>query len=200
MNKSLDSCEFKETFLEFFSHPKYSGLKDKISAIDWEGRFYNTGLPPKPDFDTSLVDVCYALAEKWKSEDYKPNREDMDGWFGNQMLVFLNVIQDFPEPLSVSQVQSLGETYEFLTSKNVELKAAYYEIAMRAEDPSVYGSVAELLGSVGRMKFVRPLYRSLDKVDRDLALKTFEKNRDFYHPICRQMVEKDLRLAEAIPV
>jgi len=25
-----------------------------------------------------------------------------------------------------------------------------------------------------------------------LAVKTFEKNRDFYHPICRAMVEKDL--------
>ena len=42
------------------------------------------------------------------------------------------------------------------------------------------------------MKFVRPMYRLLAVADRDLAVKTFEKNRDFYHPICRQMVEKDL--------
>jgi leukotriene-A4 hydrolase len=32
----------------------------------------------------------------------------------------------------------------------------------------------------------------LNEADRDLAVKTFEKNKDFYHPICRQMVEKDL--------
>jgi leukotriene-A4 hydrolase len=43
------------------------------------------------------------------------------------------------------------------------------------------------------MKFVRPLYRQLAIVDRDLALKTFEKNKDFYHPICRGLVEKDLQ-------
>jgi leukotriene-A4 hydrolase len=49
-----------------------------------------------------------------------------------------------------------------------------------------------LLGKVGRMKFVRPLFRSLNKVDRSLALETFAKNKDFYHPICRGMVEKDL--------
>ena len=67
---------------------------------------------------------------------------------------------------------------------------------MKAQDASAYEGVAEVLGEVGRMKFVRPLFRGLNKVDRDLALRTFKKNRDFYHPICRQMVEKDLGLAE----
>lgn len=35
-------------------------------------------------------------------------------------------------------------------------------------------------------------YRKLNAVDRNLAVETFEKNKDFYHPICRAMVEKDL--------
>jgi leukotriene-A4 hydrolase len=56
----------------------------------------------------------------------------------------------------------------------------------------VYQPTAELLGQVGRMKFVRPLYRELVKVDRTLAVETFERNRGFYHPICRGLVEKDL--------
>ena len=68
---------------------------------------------------------------------------------------------------------------------------------MASKDTSAYQGAADLLGEVGRMKFVRPLFRNLNKVDRELALKTFEKYRDFYHPICRQMVEKDLGLAEA---
>ena len=67
-NKSLDSYEFKDTFLKFFAAPEYSDLKDKIAQIDWEGRFNTPGLPPKPDFDTSLIDVCYKLAEQWKSK------------------------------------------------------------------------------------------------------------------------------------
>ena len=44
------------------------------------------------------------------------------------------------------------------------------------------------------MKYVRPLFRGLNKVDRSLALKTFESNKEFYHPICKGMVEKDLGL------
>ncbi|AEO63452.1 uncharacterized protein THITE_2108732 [Thermothielavioides terrestris NRRL 8126] len=196
-NKSLDSYEFKDTFLEFFSTPEYASLKEKIAGIDWEGRFYNTGLPPKPEFDTSLVDVCFQLANQWKQKDFSPKPSDTSSWTGNQVLVFLNVIQNFEEPLTVEQSQTLGQVYGLADSKNAELKSAYYQIAMRAKDASSYPGVAALLGEVGRMKFVRPLYRSLNKVDRDLALKTFEKNRDFYHPICRQLVEKDLGLAEA---
>lgn len=67
-NKSLDSYEFKETFLEFFSKPEYADLKAEIAGIDWEGRFYTRGLPPKPEFDTSLIDVCYKLADQWKDK------------------------------------------------------------------------------------------------------------------------------------
>lgn len=102
-NKSLDSFEFKDTFLGFFSAPEYASLKNKIAEIDWEGRFYNTGLPPKPEFDTSLVDECYKLAEKWKQKDFQPSPSDIEGWTGNQILVLLNEVQDFEEPLSVEQ-------------------------------------------------------------------------------------------------
>ena len=35
-------------------------------------------------------------------------------------------------------------------------------------------------------------YRLLNEADHALAVETFEKNRDFYHPICRNLIEKDL--------
>jgi leukotriene-A4 hydrolase len=35
-------------------------------------------------------------------------------------------------------------------------------------------------------------YRELKKADRMKAVECFERNRDFYHPICRAMVVKDL--------
>jgi len=83
-----------------------------------------------------------------------------------------------------------------MDTQNVELKSNYYEIALRAKDTARYQDVADLLGSVGRMKFVRPMFRALDQVDHDLAVRTFEKNKDFYHPICRAMAAKDLGLTE----
>ncbi len=66
--KSLDSYEFKKTFLDFFEGYGDAGIKEKIATIPWEERFYKPGLPPKPDFNTTYVDDCLALAEKWKQE------------------------------------------------------------------------------------------------------------------------------------
>ncbi|KUI72521.1 hypothetical protein VM1G_08408 [Cytospora mali] len=195
-NKSLDSYEFKDTFLEFFSTSEYAELKGKLDSIDWEGRFYTRGLPPKPEFDTSLIDVCYKLADQWKDKNFKPSTKDVEDLSANQKLVFLGKVQDFEEPLSTEQAEKLGDVYELTKGNNVEIKSAYYSIAMRSNVTSTYPLVAELLGEVGRMKFVRPLFRSLNKVDKELAVKTYEKNRDFYHPICRAMVAKDLGVSE----
>ncbi len=89
----------------------------------------------------------------------------------------------------------MGAAYGMFDTQNVEVKSAYFVVALRARDTSVYQPTADQLGTVGRMKFVRPLFRALNNVDRDLAVATFEKNRNFYHPICRAMAEKDLGLS-----
>lgn len=151
-------------------------------------------MPPKPKFDTSMVDTCYALANKWESKDYTPSKSDIEGLSANQIVVFLEKVQLFKDPLTPAQSKAMGETYSLTHSRNVELSSRYLGIGLTANDESVYKPTTELLGKVGRMKFVRPLYRKLEKVDRKLALETFEKNKDFYHPICRGLVEKDLGL------
>lgn len=142
-----------------------------------------------------MVDVCYALADKWQtraSSSFKPKIEDISDWMANQSVVFLEKIQNWDEPLKPEDVELMGKTYDFDKSDNVELVSRFFHVGLNARAKAVYVPTAELLGKVGRMKFVRPLYRSLEACDRELALKTFEKNKDFYHPICRAQVEKDL--------
>ena len=100
----------------------------------------------------------------------------------------------------------LGLTYGLLESKNIELTSRYLELAVRwagedekagEEDHKILRDLVErtelLLSSTGRMKFVRPLYSRLkESCGAEKARKIFEKYRDFYHPICRGLVEKDL--------
>ncbi|XWW92761.1 hypothetical protein V2A60_000687 [Cordyceps javanica] len=191
--KSLDSFEFKQTFLDFFNGLGDESLKQKISAIDWEDKLYSPGLPPKPNFDTTLAKQCYDLADQWKDSSFEPSRKDIEGLTANQLQVFLGAVQE-RKSLSAERAQKMGAVYDFISSENVEVLAAYYRIALEANDPTCVYGVAELLGRVGRMKFVRPLFRALNDVNRGLALETFAKNKDFYHPICRGMVEKDLKI------
>lgn len=144
-----------------------------------------------------MVDVCYKLADSWEAKstgkaDFTPHASDIDGWVGNQTVVFLERVQKFSKPLRKEDVEAMGKAYGFAKSQNVEIVSRYFIIGLKAKDTAVYEPTAALLGKVGRMKFVRPMFRHLNTVDRDLAVKTFEKNKDFYHPICRAMVEKDL--------
>ena len=144
-----------------------------------------------------MVKACYALADAWDSRakgsktEFTPKPSDIDGWVANQSVVFLERLQS-TQKLSAADVELMGKTYAYDTSTNVELVSRYYVLGLKAKCHAVYEPTAELLGQVGRMKFVRPLFRCLKECDRDLAVKTFERNTDFYHPICRQMVEKDL--------
>lgn len=153
--RSLDSYDFKANLLSFFaSDPSASKA---LNDVDWDSWFYSPGLPPKPDFDTSLVDVCYDLASKWETPDFEPKEQDIKGWSANQVVVFLDTVQAFPNALDKRATQSMGATYGFRKSQNVEVVSRYYQAALRAKDETVYEPTAQLLGSVGRMKFVRPL-------------------------------------------
>lgn len=209
--KSLDSFEFKETFLNFFNDYGNAEIKEKLAQIPWEERFYSPGLPPKPDFNTAYVDECMKLAKKWEdpvssplspirhlpsdtSQSYTPSLKDIESFSANQMIVFLQEIQKFSPKLNSERSHLLGSTYNISSSNNVEVKSAYYVIALDARDRAELPGVVELVGSVGRMKFVRPLYRKLNEVDRQLALDTFQKNRDFYPSTTRGQLEKDLGL------
>lgn len=108
--------------------------------------------------------------------------------------MFLERITDFKTPLKVHTVELMKQHYGFMESRNAEILSRFLTVGLKAKDESVFHVAAKALGAWGRMKFVRPLYRLLNECDRDLAVKTFEKNIDFYHPICREIVRKDLRL------
>ena len=187
--KSLDSYDFKACLLDFFA--KDAEVSKKLNDFDWDKLFYAPGFPVKPKFDDTLVKVCYELADKWqarvekKDTSFAPKKSDIEGWTANQSNVFLERLQAFSESFTPEDVHVLGDAYGYTTTKNIEVTSRFYTIGLRAKAQETYQPTAELLGKIGRMKFVRPLFRLLEKVDRDLALKTFEKNRDFYHPICR---------------
>jgi leukotriene-A4 hydrolase len=193
--KSLDSYDFKTTLLDFFA--SNAAVSKKLNKIDRDKWFYSPGYPPKPDFDTSLVDQCYNLASKWESTttggpSFTPRKADVEGWSANQIVVFLEKVLTFSKPIPSPDVEEMGTTYSLTQTRNVEISARHYQVAMKSNLTSIKPLVTKLLGEVGRMKFVRPLYRGLMKMDYELALETFEKNKGFYHPICSGMVKKDL--------
>lgn len=202
--KSLDTYEFLDTLYAFFPEDK-----DKLDGIDWETWLYKPGMPPiKPDFDASLVEECYNLADKWYNA--VTNKQSLEGIFhkddiskfsANQSVVFLdtlnsfNKIKNFKWAIYQPALLKLSEVYSaYSKSANCEVLFRWYLLQVGGHNQIFYNKLGEWLGTVGRMKFVRPGYVLLNEVDHDLAIHYFKKFEAGYHPICRAMVKKDLGL------
>ena len=199
--KSLDSYDFKTTLLDFFS--SNSPVADKLKQIDWDSWFYKPGYPIwKPTFDTSLVDAPLALAAEWEKFTTTPDGQDpsfgpvwtdVSDFSANQIVVFLEKVLLFEKPLPPQHAMYMGYIYGVKDNKNVEISSRFYQIEMLSGDTNIIPFVKEMLARVGRMKFVRPLYRGLVRMGKvDEAIAAFERNKDFYHPICRQMIVKEI--------
>lgn len=206
--KSLDTYQFVDTLYDFFSNKT-----DSLDTIDWQGWLYEPGLPEKPDFDTTLADQCYQLASRWvdavRNElplsqlKKKFTQQDISAFSANQNVVFLDTIvshqgvSGFTWNSDVGRqalelMRSLYSEYE--SSGNAEVIFRWFRVQLSARVTSSYKKLADWLGTVGRMKFVRPSYVMLNQVDPKLARQTFHKYEQGYHPICRAMVKKDLNI------
>lgn len=214
--KSLDSYDFKSTLLDFFANDPTTSAK-LTEQVNWDAWFYTPGLPPtgKPDFDTSLVRPALELAEKWESlaqratsttgsekpTTFQPHPSDIHSLSANQLIVFLEHLLLHTKPpshptLPAPQAAAMGHIYSFRHSQNVELSSRWAQLAMQSGDTSCLDIVEGLLGSVGRMKFVRPLFKGLMGVDGERARGVYDRNKAFWHPICRGMVERMMREGE----
>lgn len=205
--KSLDTYQFLDTLYEFFD-----SKKDILDKIDWDSWLYKPGMPPvKPHFDTSLVDQCYKLADKWyEAVTSKQDKErlhqlfqkdNISGFSANQSVVFLETLSSFNKnelfkwKNNQQALHELDEIYHaYAESGNAEVIFRWFVLQVGGENHAYYDLLGSWLGSVGRMKFVRPGYSLLNRVDREKAIHYFRKFENTYHPICRAMVTKDLGL------
>lgn len=202
-NKSLDSDQFKSTFLNF-----YKGKSSSLDNIDWDTWLYGQGLPPvTPQFDTSLADSVYELVDRWvESRETNFTKEEVEAFDFNQQSLFLESLSkklgELTKEESTKLTKKIKNTYSnFEKSENGEIVLLWNTLLIQhgqlnSESEPVVKRFSEWLGTVGRMKFVRPGYKLLkDYVNHEFAVKIFKVHFEKYHPICRAMVSKDLELA-----
>lgn len=201
--KSLDSYQFIDSLYEFFTDDH-----DTLDSIDWETWIFKPGMPPiTPKFDTSLADQCYELADKWfksistgEFSDFSIG--DIKGLNSNQLVVFLETLiafdkrKDFSWKQHLNVLDAMDEVYGEIYSNetNAEVLSRWYYLQVGGHNEEFYEKIGEFLGTVGRMKFVRPGYVTLNNVDHKMAVEYFKRFETRYHPICQALVKKDLGL------
>ena len=105
---------------------------------------------------------------------------------------FLNKIKDTDKELDDIQLSFLSNTLNLKEGYNVEVSCSYLLIVLlrgRTIEDDVMESLIAFLGKHGRINYVRPIYTAFFKRDKETALATFEKYRNFYHPTIVKYIE-----------
>jgi leukotriene-A4 hydrolase len=109
-------------------------------------------------------------------------------------VVFLERLQSL-KSFPSSHVHHLTAVYSFNKSTNCDIRLRWYSLALSSAAGSDFASdaaawlVDKETGLKGRMKFCRPIFKAISKVDPKLAKETFTAHASEFHPIARRLIE-----------
>jgi len=160
--------------------------------LDFEKWLKTPGMPLViPKYDDSLQQKSMQVAKAWSNGDI--SEKDLDSLSSTQVISALTLLHSY-DNVTVDTVKQLESSFHFGDSQNSEILFAWCRVCIKARYAPIVERALEFVTTQGRMKFVRPIFRDLFswKEYREHAIKVFEKNKMFYHNICRSMVEKDI--------
>lgn len=162
--------------------------KKKVNVKQW---IYEPGLPG--DCPEIISDELLK-AEKAAHDligGKELSQETFKGWTTHHYLHFM---RSLPEKLSLSQLYYLDKNLGFNSVKNAEIRCQWLQISIRNEYKPAYDNLGNFLNTVGRRKFVRPLYKQLASTPegKAFAWKVYETARPGYHSVTRQSIDEIL--------
>lgn len=110
-------------------------------------------------------------------------------WTTHEWLQFL---RKMPDTIAPARMADLDKTFRFTNSGNSEIADLWFVISVRNNYAAAHGAMEQFLSSVGRRKFLGPLYREMMKTaaGRDMAVKLYNKYRMNYHPLAQEELDK----------
>lgn len=161
------------------------------------------GLLAKVDA-AAWVDGAGVPASSWKAASRRldavraaalasrvPNQDEARAWTPAEWQLYL---ESMPKPVSHATCTALDATYALTRATNDEVLVSWLVLGCASGYAPVLPRVEDVLGRVGRMKYLKPLYRALAERDetRSLAHDLFARFRARYHPIAQQVVRSQL--------
>jgi leukotriene A-4 hydrolase/aminopeptidase len=170
------------------------GVAEKLRIHEW---IHEPGLPDNAALPGSdALEEVATSAKAWIAGDTGLAGIPTGDWSTQEWLHFL---RSLPEQLSPEQMQQLDTAFGFTKAGNSEIAHQWLLIAVRNQYQPAYPRVEEFLTTVGRRKFLRPLYEELAKTPegRQRAEEIYAKARSGYHPISQVAVDELLKTGGA---
>jgi leukotriene-A4 hydrolase len=178
----LSTFRFGAITTEDFTTHIEAALPGALSAARADAWIDGEGLPTNaPVMPSSRLAAIEALGAAL------PTPEQANKWTPTEWALYL---ESMPRPAPEATCRGLDH---LTASTNYDVLVPWLTVALKSSYMAVLPRVAEVVASVGRMKYLRPLYTALAQRSPGEAKALFAKNRDRYHPIARQMVEGVLR-------
>ena len=113
---------------------------------------------------------------------------ETSGWSTQEWLHFLKAL---PPQLTPERMRELDRAFSFTRTGNAEILEEWLLMAVRNRYEPAYPRLEEFLVSVGRRKYLKPLYEELAKSPegKARALAIYKKARPGYHPIAVTTVD-----------
>lgn len=177
-----------EDFVEYTKQTLLKDHGDKINEAELLEWVYGIQMPQwfiAPSSD-SLDKV--KLAQSQFSSGVDIDDISTDNWTVHHWQFFLTTL---PNKLSIEQLTSLDARFNFTDSTNAEIAFAWFMVAIRNHYIVALPAIEKYLESIGRGKFVRPLYSELKAAGyNDKATEVYQKARAGYHPSIISQLDK----------
>ncbi|MFO7653866.1 MAG: M1 family metallopeptidase [Candidatus Krumholzibacteriia bacterium] len=172
-----------DEFLAFLEQ-ELPGVYEQVHGPRWVEE------PDMPENEVPIasdrIDGVRRLADGWRA-GMRPDPAVAQGWTSEEWQIFL---QNLPRPLPADDCRWLDETFHLGDRGNYEVLVEWLVIAARSGHAPALPRVREVLTNMGRMKYLKPLYRALMANDETAALarEIFADVQETYHPLGRASV------------
>ncbi|MGF1509954.1 MAG: M1 family metallopeptidase [Myxococcota bacterium] len=167
-------------------------LRDKLPEareLPVDSWLFRPGLPKAvPEFASTRLDHVRSLASAL-SRGQEVDQSVLSTLSGTEWQVLLHHLSPtLPSPV----LAWLDEKFALSSVPNAEIRCAFLALTARSAYRETDDAIRETLQTVGRMKFLRPLYEGLlarGPDGRKLAEGAFQAARSGYHPVAVALVE-----------
>lgn len=185
-----------ETFKDYLKTnllDKYPNIVSQATVDEW---IEKGGLPkdaPSPKSDA--FEKVEAQAKNFM--DGKAVSKDLikRTWTTQEWLHFL---KSLPKKLGSEKMTELDKDFNFTKTGNSEIAFQWLMMSIKNNYKAADARLEEFLTTIGRRKFVRPLFQELNKTDdgKKKACLIYAKARPGYHPITQSSIDDFLKCAK----
>ena len=155
--------QFVRTLYDSMEHDKAQEIFDQI---DWDTWLYTPGLPPVvDDFETEIYDNATALADYYIDNGSGPSWKGIytTDYYTNLKAIFHSRLVERINEIDADTALLIENDMQMHSEKNPEVLYIWYQAAVLSGlHTAPYEIEDEFLGSIGRMKFLNPIYRSIN--------------------------------------